>query len=100
MKCSNHPKRDADFFCSSCGIPICQDCVEESESGKTYCFQCAMLHSVSEVGSSIESKRHKAAEKKLKKKKPWGPFQYERLLSQYTSWICIYVALRNRLLRP
>jgi len=76
MKCKNHPNRDAEQFCTSCGIPLCGDCAEESKPGEFYCFQCAMLHSVSEMGTSLSDKHDKAAKKKLVKKKAWGPFQY------------------------
>lgn len=76
MKCKYHPKQDATQFCKSCGIPLCGDCAEEAKPGEYYCFQCAMIHSVSEVGSTIVDKRDKAAKKKLEKKKPWGPFRY------------------------
>jgi len=76
MKCKNHPNRDAEQFCTSCGIPLCSDCSEEGKPGEYYCFQCAMLHSVSEVGTSLSDKRDKAVKKKLEKKKEWGPFQY------------------------
>lgn len=75
MKCKHHSDREAVQFCASCGIPLCEDCAEQSQSGKYYCFQCAMLHSVSEVGTSLVNKRDRAGEKKDKKKK-WGPFQY------------------------
>jgi hypothetical protein len=81
MKCKHHPNREAEHFCASCGIPICGDCAEQSQTGDYYCFQCAMLHSVSEVGSSLVNKRDKAGEKKTKKKKQWGPFQYFVLVS-------------------
>jgi len=76
MKCKHHPNREAEHFCASCGIPICGDCAEQSQSGDYYCFQCAMLHSVSEVGTSLVDKRDKAGEKKSGKKRQWGPFQY------------------------
>lgn len=81
MKCKNHPKKDAVQFCASCGIPICEDCIEEPSPGQYYCFQCAMLQTVSVVGTSLADKRTKAGEKKLAKKKLWGPFQYFVLLS-------------------
>jgi len=35
-----------------------------------------MLHSVSAVGTGLTEKQAKAIEKKAKKKKKWGPFQY------------------------
>lgn len=35
-----------------------------------------MLSSISAVGTSIKDKREKFNEKKLKKKKKWGPFHY------------------------
>jgi hypothetical protein len=35
-----------------------------------------MLSSVSAMGTSIKDKREKSAEKKLDKKKKWGPFHY------------------------
>jgi hypothetical protein len=35
-----------------------------------------MFQTVSGVGSSLQDKREKAAEKKLEDKKKWGPFQY------------------------
>lgn len=77
MKCKYHPKRDAVQFCKSCGVPLCEDCIEEIKPGEYYCFQCAMLYSVSEVGTTISDKRKKASQKKEeKKKKAWGPFHY------------------------
>jgi len=81
MKCKNHPKKDAVQFCSSCGIPICEECIEEPVPGQYYCFQCAMLQTVSVVGTSLVDKRSKSDEKKSAKKKPWGPFQYFVILS-------------------
>jgi hypothetical protein len=81
MKCKNHPKKDAVQFCSSCGIPICQECIEEPAPGQYYCFQCAMLQTVSVVGTSLSDKRIKSDQKKLTKKKPWGPFQYFLIVS-------------------
>lgn len=76
MQCKHHPNRRADHFCASCGTNICQECAEEVKPGEYYCFQCAMLFSVSEVGTSIKDKRERAVEKKIKKKEKWGPFQY------------------------
>jgi hypothetical protein len=81
MKCKNHPKKDAVQFCASCGIPICEECIEEPAPGQYYCFQCAMLQTVSVAGTSIVDKRTKAGEKRLTKKKPWGPFQYFLIVS-------------------
>jgi len=82
MKCKNHPKVDAEQFCASCGIPICRDCIEAPMPGQYFCFQCAMLQTVSVVGTSLANQRTRAGEKKLiKKKKPWGPFQYFLILS-------------------
>ena len=82
MQCKYHPDRPAEFFCAGCNAPLCKECAEETGSGEHYCFQCAMLHSVSEVGTSIKNKRDKtAAEKEDKKKKKWGPFQYFIIIS-------------------
>ncbi|MCD6297982.1 MAG: B-box zinc finger protein, partial [Deltaproteobacteria bacterium] len=75
MQCKHHPDRKATHICSSCNAPLCEDCAEEIRPGVYSCFQCAMLHSVSAVGSGLTEKREKAAEKKVIKKK-WGPFQY------------------------
>jgi hypothetical protein len=76
MQCKNHPNRPAEHFCTSCGIPLCSDCTEEVKPGAFYCFQCAMLTSVSEVGTKIKDRREKVGEEKLKAKKKWGPFRY------------------------
>jgi hypothetical protein len=76
MQCKHHPDRQAEHFCTSCGIPLCDDCSEEVRPGEHFCFQCAMLQSVSAVGTTIKDKREKASEKKLKEKKKWGPFHY------------------------
>ncbi len=82
MKCKIHPTRDADKFCASCNIPICDDCAEEVTSGQFFCFNCAMLQAVSGAGSSLVDKKSKASEKKYEKKKiSWGPFQYFVLVS-------------------
>jgi hypothetical protein len=78
MRCKNHPDRQAEHFCASCGIPLCGECAEESKPGEFTCFQCALRTSVSDVGVSIKDKREKQAEKKEKKeeKKKWTPFRY------------------------
>ncbi len=76
MKCKYHSDREAEFFCASCNAPICKECAEDAGSGEYYCFQCAMLHSVSKVGTSLKDKREKGEEERRKKKKKWGPFQY------------------------
>jgi len=76
MQCKHHPDRKATHICSSCNAPLCEDCAEETRPDVYTCFQCAMLHSISAVGSGLTDKREKAVEKKGKKKKKWGPFQY------------------------
>jgi len=76
MQCKHHPDREAEYHCGSCGIPLCEDCVEEGKPGKHFCFQCAMVQSVSEVGTKLKDKREKSAKKKKKEHKKWGPFQY------------------------
>lgn len=81
MKCKNHPDREAEHYCETCGIPICNSCAEEPNPGQFYCFQCAMLQTVSVMGSSLVDKREKASEKKLQKKKEWGPFHYFVIVS-------------------
>jgi len=75
MQCKNHPDRTAVHICSSCNAPLCDDCVEEIRPGEYFCFQCAMLQSVSQVGSSLADKKDKASKENGKKKK-WGPFHY------------------------
>lgn len=78
MQCKNHPYRQAEHFCASCGIPLCGECSEESKPGEFYCFQCAMRTSVLDVGTSIKDKREKQDEitEKKKEKKKWTPFRY------------------------
>lgn len=81
MQCKYHPDRPAEVFCASCNAPLCRECAEEAGPGKYYCLQCATLHAVSEVGTSLREKRKKGQEKKEKKKKEWGPFHYFVVLS-------------------
>jgi hypothetical protein len=81
MQCKNHPDRRAEHFCSGCRIPLCADCAEETKPGEFYCFQCAMLASVSAVGTSIKGKREKIAEHKAKEKKKRTPFHYFVMVS-------------------
>jgi hypothetical protein len=76
MQCKYHPAKAAEVFCASCNAPLCKDCAEKTPSGEYLCFQCAMVHSVSQVGTSIKDRREKSAEKGVKKKKKWGPFNY------------------------
>jgi hypothetical protein len=82
MKCKNHPTRNAEKFCASCNIPICDDCAEEVKPGQHLCFNCAMLQTVSVGSGSLIDKKQKAQEKEHeKKRKSWGPFHYFVLLS-------------------
>ena len=77
MQCKYHPDRVAELFCTSCDAPLCPECAEETTTGQFYCYECAMLHSVSEAGTSIRDKR----EKKRGAKRGWGPFRYFVVLS-------------------
>ena len=83
MQCKNHPDRRAEHFCASCRIPLCAECAEETKPGEYYCFQCAMLVSVSAVGTTIKGKREKIAEQKekAKEKKKKTPFHYFVMVS-------------------
>lgn len=81
MKCKYHPDKPASHVCERCRIPLCSDCAEESEQGEYFCFQCAMISSVSAVGTSIKDRRVKATKDKVKIKKKFGPFQYFLIVS-------------------
>lgn len=83
MRCKNHPDREAAHYCIGCGIPICDDCTEESKPGEYVCFQCAMLSSVSKVGGTIKDRQEKLVEKKekAKEKRRWTPFRYFLVVS-------------------
>ena len=76
MQCKYHPDKPAEFFCAACNAPLCKECAEEVRDGEYYCFQCAMMQSVSLVGTSIKGKLEKEEDKKREKKKKWGPFHY------------------------
>ena len=83
MQCKNHPDRQAERFCAGCGIPLCGECAEETKPGEYYCFKCAMLVSVSAVGTTMKGKKERLAERKEKEKekKKWTPFRYFVLIS-------------------
>jgi len=83
MQCKNHPDRKAQYFCSGCKVPLCAECAEETRPGEFYCFKCAMLVSVSAVGTTIKGKREKIAEQKekTKEKKKRTPFHYFVMVS-------------------
>lgn len=81
MNCKYHPDRTAEVFCTSCNAPLCNECAEQSSSGEYYCYECAMLHSITEVGTSIKDRRDKGEERKEKAKKRWGPFGYFVIVS-------------------
>jgi hypothetical protein len=76
MQCKNHPHQQAEYNCASCNVPLCHECVEEVRRGFYVCFQCAMLQSVSAVGSDLLEKREKAVERGIKEKGKWGLFHY------------------------
>jgi hypothetical protein len=78
MQCKYHPERSAKRFCDSCKAPLCEECAEEIRPGNFLCFQCAMIQSVSEVGTSIKEKRE---QEEKKKKKRWGAFHYFVIVS-------------------
>jgi hypothetical protein len=81
MQCKYHPDRAAEGFCTSCNAPLCAQCAEQSSTGEIYCYECALLHSVAEVGTSIRDKRQKGEEKRAGKRKRWGPFRFFVALS-------------------
>jgi len=78
MQCKYHPERSAEHFCANCSAPLCEECAEEIRPGNFLCFQCAMIQSVSEVGTSIKEKRE---QDEKKRKKRWGPFHYFVIVS-------------------
>ena len=81
MNCKYHPDREAEVFCTSCNASLCNECAEQSSSGDYYCYECAMLHSLTEVGTSIKDRKDKGEERKEKAKKRWGPFGYFVIVS-------------------
>jgi hypothetical protein len=81
MQCKHHRDRQAEHFCVGCNAPLCSECVEEVRPGVYACFQCAMLQSVSQVGSTMIDKKQRAEEKKAEKKKAWGPYRYFLVVS-------------------
>jgi hypothetical protein len=78
MQCKYHPERSAKHFCDSCKAPLCEECAEETKPGYFLCFQCAMIQSVSEVGTSIKEKRE---QEEKKKKRRFGAFHYFVIVS-------------------
>lgn len=87
MQCKYHPNRPAEFFCANCNAPLCKECAEEVRPGEYLCYECAMLHSVSEVGTSIRDRQNEEEERKLKGKRKWGPFRYFVIVS------CVVIAV-------
>jgi hypothetical protein len=81
MHCKYHPDRPTEVFCTSCNAPLCKECAEQSASGEYYCYECAMLHSLTEVGTSIRDRRDKGEQRKEKAQKRWGPFHYFLIVS-------------------
>jgi hypothetical protein len=81
MECKNHPDKQATHFCVACEMPLCDDCAEESEPGRYYCFKCAMMTSVSAVGATIRDKKERAADGRAKAKKKLTAFHYFVILT-------------------
>ena len=81
MNCKYHPDRTAEVFCTSCNAPLCSECAEKSESGEPYCYECAMIHSLSAVGTTLKDRKDKGEERKERAKKRWGPFGYFVIVS-------------------
>lgn len=76
MQCQFHPARTAQHFCEGCGKPLCSECSQMILRGSDfYCFQCAILQSVSvfegpEKGAETEA----APDSALGARR--GPFEY------------------------
>ncbi|KPU43083.1 B-box zinc finger [Oxobacter pfennigii] len=49
MRCAFHNEKDAEFICSSCGQPICRDCLM-IVNGKNYCRTCG--HNLSALNNT------------------------------------------------
>ena len=81
MNCKYHPDRKEEVFCASCNTPLCKECAEQSSSGEYYCYECAMLHSLTEVGTSIKDRKDKGEERREKARKSRGPFGYFVIVS-------------------
>ena len=81
MQCKNHPDKQATRFCVACEIPLCDDCAEESEPGRYYCFKCAMMTSVSAVSATIRDKKERTADGRAKVKKKLTAFHYFIILT-------------------
>jgi hypothetical protein len=58
-----------------------------SSSGEPYCYECAMLHSIAEAGTTLKQRKEKEEERKEKAKKHWGPFHYFMIIS------CVLIAV-------
>jgi hypothetical protein len=49
--------------CTSCGAPICQECVSEQRNGKFLCFNCALESSLDDF-SELDKKQSERGEQK------------------------------------
>jgi hypothetical protein len=81
MNCKYHQDRKAEYFCTSCNAPLCSACVEMNSSGEPYCYECAMLHSIRDVGTTLKKQKGESEKRKEKAKKRWGPFPYFVIIS-------------------
>lgn len=61
--CRNHSHRKAVGVCTSCGAPICQECVSEQRNGKFLCFNCALESSLDDF-SELDQKQSERGEQK------------------------------------
>jgi hypothetical protein len=73
---------------------MCEIDAEEVRPGEFFCFQCAMLQTISVGGDKLKDKREKAAQREVEKRKKWnwGWFQYFLLSSSVlilTMWSVI-----------
>jgi hypothetical protein len=79
MQCRFHPDRKAEYYCETCHIPLCRDCGEEVRPGAYTCFQCGMIQSLSQAGTSLAERQKRAVAKRSVKR--WGPFHYFLVVS-------------------
>lgn len=52
MNCQKHPEKEASFFCSNCGIALCQDCVKTAGS-RILCGKCFPVPSTEFVQATV-----------------------------------------------
>ena len=91
MKCYFHHNKDAIYECSSCGKPICEDCMRFDDDDRVVCPACTLEQAVQFADEDLQNYLDRA--QRARQRKTESRLRAEKALALVSGWYILIILL-------